>query len=235
MPLKMKFFLPAAIVAAIVASMYFFSTKSTVYSQVRAHCGDSSGRVLVKRMKSDLPSNWCWVSTVSEVLMWHGLPQSSPCELYDLVYGKVNGKKTTCEDSRSRQLKCENASRSLETCWKTKRGNNEPGKPETAANRYRKEYGTITVERRMKAMSFEEIQKKICPSDSSEGNPFVYAFDNGGNFLHDVVVVGYAQLGGSKFVEVHDPGNTLNPDTIDYDLYADEQIWKEEVIISKLR
>jgi hypothetical protein len=46
--------------------------------------------------------------------------------------------------------------------------------------------------------------------------------------------MGYAVSFGSKIVKVHDPGNTLDPDRLDYDFqYAPRTYWKEEVLISK--
>ena len=161
MSLKMKFVIPAAVVVAIIVSMFFFPQKPV--PKLRSQCRISSGRLLTTHMDPNLPSNWCWVSTVSEILVWHGLPNSSPCELYDLVTGK-----TTCLDAQNPALKCESASQPLETCWKTKSGNHDPGAPETTANRYRESlswrYGAINVEQRTTApMSFEEIQEKICP------------------------------------------------------------------------
>ena len=251
MPPKIKFVLPVivAIVTAItIASLYFSPTDFRNIKNIpRSECGPSSGRLLVPKMSLDVPANWCWVSTVSEILEWHGLSHSSACELYDLVK-----ESTVCEDAKSHELECISATQPPETCWRTKSGNAEPGAPEIAANRYRDKYGAISVEQRTNApLSFKEIKEKICPTDSSEGDPFVYAYDNGNVNYHDVVVMGYTdlppvaysgssidtpQFGGTRFIKVHDPGNNLDPDVLDYDLmYAVEGIWEEEVFISKLR
>jgi hypothetical protein len=224
-------------------------------------CRANSGRLNI-HLINQAGENWCWVASVSEVLNWYSLPNASPCQLYDLVTGRM-----TC------QAQSEAESKGLK--YVPMGDDNESYPPEYAASMYSVIYGHTLVNVRTKPLdgplSFSQIKEKICPADGSLGTPYVWAYvneiDEDGNvWLHDVVVKGYLYrrpeakalilqpsstvteqgihssstvTGAPDFrialVDVHDPNAPYEANLITYDWFYDvDDVWDEEVMISNI-
>lgn len=159
--------------------------------------------------------NWCWVATVGMVLKSYGLGDGEQCQLYDL--SKRNT--TSCEDIKH-----------YPTEWKhikdgsNEEKNNQFGSPQGAAQAY-SDHHPNTIEFQVKTKpfsSFDALANEVCPSDITQGRPFIWAYDKG-VAAHDIVVYGFNDLGPNedKYLYVYDP-NSPPPEEVRKLLRCDE-------------
>ncbi len=227
---KRQLYSLASLVSA-VGLVGIISPTISFSSPPRSQCSASLGKLNITYViQHPGKENWCWVATVSEILKWFGLPNSDQCQLYDLVH-----RTNSCRAST---------------------GYDGAGAPEWVVEKYEEKIGGIKHVRHYRPkhlpLTFEQIQDRICPKNSAgvfdpllEGEPFVWAYDNGAagdpdaNY-HDVVVYGYHLTTDENGVErkelyVHDPASpsVLEPNIFEYAWYADKGIWIEDILVSK--
>ena len=179
----------------------------TLFSMLIAYNGESQaeGRMCqLPNIKWEGQQNdyWCWVAAVSMVLKSYGLDGGEQCQLYDLSNHNTT---TSCKDKDQ-----------FPTEWKhmkdgsNKEKNNQFGYPQVAA----KEYSDLhrnKIEYEVKSTpfsSFDELANEVCPSDISQGRPFIWAYDKT-VAAHDNVVYGFNDLGPNedKYLYVYDPNS----------------------------